>query len=606
MSISQNYPTIAPSLDLSFALTKKLDPRVTFARASTATYYDGKTVAKAEENLLVHSQSTSLIGAISGLTTTNNSAVAPDGTTTAFTVTQDGSTGGHIFYANSGINVVNTYTASLFLKASTVQFMSIAVTDGASANYGIVTVDLSAGTITKTGGPLFTSSSIVNAGNGWHRVILTVTFISAINGVVFFRITQNSTGTPTYGGYGDESFTGTNGNSSFVWGAQLEARSTVTAYQPTTTQPITNYIPTLLTAPANVARFEHNPVTGESLGLEVEEQRTNLFTYSEDFSNVAWTKTALNLTSNTIVAPNGTLTGSKISTTSGTFASGLVSTGNLAVASSSISVYAKAGEAPILQIATYNFSNFQCYFDLTTGVSNGTAGFTRTMTNVGNGWWRCTVSGTLTAGGNFIFIPMAVNSGLNPAPIGQGIYIWGAQLEAGAFPTSYIKTVASQVTRAADSASMVGSNFSEWYRQDEGSFYLESQAVSRTAQGHASAGVSNSTAANVFYIQMFTPSNIFNYAVNGNVTQAALSADVTPLANVNYKTAFGYKTNDFASSFNGGVIKTDTSGTLPQNINMLTLGTLFIGSNQPLTGTIKKFSYYPVRISNAQLQGLTS
>jgi hypothetical protein len=57
----------------------------------------------------------------------------------------------------------------------------------------------------------------------------------------------------------------------------------------------------------------------------------------------------------------------------------------------------------------------------------------------------------------------------------SGIYIWGAQLEAGAFPTSYIKTEASQVTRSADSASMTGTNFSEWYRQDEGTVYVCSQ-----------------------------------------------------------------------------------------------------------------------------------
>ncbi|MCO6981866.1 phage head spike fiber domain-containing protein, partial [Pseudomonas aeruginosa] len=100
----------------------------------------------------------------------------------------------------------------------------------------------------------------------------------------------------------------TNGDAVEIWGAQLEQRSSVTAYTPTTNQPITRCQPQLMTAAANVARFDHNPITGESLGLLIEEQRTNLLNWSQEFNS--W---PINLNTavaaNTTVAPDGTITG---------------------------------------------------------------------------------------------------------------------------------------------------------------------------------------------------------------------------------------------------------------------------------------------------------
>jgi hypothetical protein len=87
MSISQNYGNTNPSLLLNFAAVKKLDPRITYARASEARYYDGKTVAKAEENLFLYSQDfDSAAWPKTSATVTANSTTAPDGTATADTV----------------------------------------------------------------------------------------------------------------------------------------------------------------------------------------------------------------------------------------------------------------------------------------------------------------------------------------------------------------------------------------------------------------------------------------------------------------------------------------------------------------------------------------
>jgi len=591
MSVSQNFPTIEPSLNLSFANTKALDSRITFSRPTDAVYYDGKTVTKAEENLFIYSQEfdNSFWRAFGASTVTANATTAPDGTTTADRVAANSANTSNGAFETTVTASVGS-TISFFAKADTVNFVAVGT--------ALVSFDawfnLTTGTVESS---FACTASIVDFGNGWYRCILANVTIGASRILITPKPTTG-TGDPW------SNVPSAIGDSVYLWGAQLEARDTVTAYTPTTTQPITNYIPTLLTAPSNTARFDHNPVTGESLGLLIEEQRTNLLTYSEDYSNASWSKIALNLTSNTIIAPDGALTGSKISSTTGTWSSGLA-VGTVSVASSSISIYAKAGEAPILQIATYTYGNFQCYFDLTTGVSNGTVGFTRTMTDVGNGWWRCTVSGTLTVGGAFIFIPMAVNSGLNPAPIGQGIYLWGAQLEAGAFPTSYIKTEASQVTRSADSASMTGANFSDWYRADEGTVYCESSAsfVSSGSVAYSPFSLNDGTSANAVAPQY--NSNAINTLVRSSAVEVARMIYSPVLANAFYKTAIYLKNNDYATSTNGSVVVVDALGTMPSGINVLDIGKTYLNL-QTLNGTIKKISYYPQRLTNENLQALTS
>ena len=74
----------------------------------------------------------------------------------------------------------------------------------------------------------------------------------------------------------------------------------------------------------------------------------------------------------------------------------------------------------------------------------------------------------------------------------SGIYLWGAQLEEGAFPSSYIPTTTAAATRSADVASITGTAFSGWYRQDEGTFYGEATGLSGgatiTVRASADAG----------------------------------------------------------------------------------------------------------------------
>jgi hypothetical protein len=401
------------------------------------------------------------------------------------------------------------------------------------------------------------------------------------------------------------------GDGVFLWGAQLEQRSAPTAYTPTTTQPITNYIPVLQTASANVARFDHNPVTGESLGLLVEEQRTNLFQRSEEFDNAYWQKIRTSITANTIIAPDGALTGDKLvenTDTNSHFLAKVETTTNTNPLT--WSVYAKAGERPNLSFAVREATTFtrnaSALFDLSAGTvgavstAGGTSAASATITAVGNGWYRCTLTCTLGGTDTNSQVLWQLNNGVATSYTGDGysgIYIWGAQLEAGAFPTSYIPTVASQVTRSTDNASMTGANFSDWYRQDEGTVYVEAQAPEATL-GYVFHLFSQVGTNRYFLTKVSTTS--MRFTVFNGATLASLNKTIDAES---IKYAVGIELDNYALVKDGDTPVLDTSALI------LKPDTLQIGANNAsaaqINGHIRKLSYYPQRLTDTQLQAIT-
>jgi hypothetical protein len=387
-----------------------------------------------------------------------------------------------------------------------------------------------------------------------------------------------------------------------LWGAQYEQRSSVTAYTPTTDQPITNYIPVLQSAASGEARFDNDPVTGESKGLLIEEQRTNVLTYSEQFDNAAWTKLDATITANDIIAPDGTLTMDKLVPATGAYSD--IYRANATVGAKTLSCYMKAGGKTVGQLGWLGNAN-GAYFDLSSGVATTFgSGTTASMVSVGNGVYRCSISFTYASGNSnhFIGVSDAVGSLAVTGDGYSGIYIWGAQLEVGAFPTSYIPTVASQVTRNADAASMTGTNFSSWYRADEGTLFAET--ASPNSFSRVQISVNDGTNNNKIE-PVLASGNAYLLGVNvgGSAVGSATTSNTTT-ANVSAKTAGAYKVNDFAVSLNAGTVATDTSGVLPV-VDRMFIGQRTAGSVS-LNGTIKKLAYYPARLSNTELQGLTS
>jgi hypothetical protein len=366
-----------------------------------------------------------------------------------------------------------------------------------------------------------------------------------------------------------------------------------------------------------VARFDHNPITDESLGLLIEEQRTNLQTYSEQFDDAVWTKSNATITANTIVAPNGTLTGDMLVENTATGTHIVVASQTFTASSQTYSVFAKAAGRSFLRLVIFDGTNaFAAYFNLLTGLVGTVTGTTvASISAAGNGWYRCAISATtLAAAGNVACRLASADAVDSYTGNGySGVFLWGAQLEAGAFPTSYIQTVSSQVTRAADAASMTGANFSSWYNQAEGTVYCESATSSFSANMGAWA-IGNPSLAfgsgNMMY-EVYTASS-GQRAVNGfsnGSAQFIVGPTVAQTVNTFTRGAFGYAINNFASIVSASAASSDTSGTVPQGVTGLSIGGLqqgWSGGSNPLNGTIRKIAFYPIRCTNTQLQGLTS
>ena len=601
-TLSPDRHSIRPSLLLDFANTRQLDPRITFARASTATYYDGKTTAMAEQNLLLYSQDLTQWWGKSNITAVGNTTLAPDSTTTGQQIVENATTNTHnlTLGANTSFLSGNTYVFSVYAKIgvgatapSYIQMYANNFISSAYANF-----NLSTGVVSSSSG---ITASAISIGNGWFRLIGIITATSTAStgniGICFNNNNASATYAPTYAGAITSDV--------YLWGFQLEQRSAVTAYIPTTTAPITNYIPALQTAASGVARFDCNPTTSESLGLLIEEQRTNLLTYSDDFSNAYWVKTRAIVTSNIAIAPDGTLTGDKLSAdTSSATTHRLNGTGTLSATGYTTSIYAKKAEFNYLSILLNSIANSATWFDLNLGtVSTLGSSVTATITNVGNGWYRCSITGTSTAGtGDVTIYPADTNGSANTTIANgySGIYIWGAQLEAGSFATSYIPTVASQVTRVPDDAKITGANFTSWYNQSQGTVYVSAIAPPVNSCGLVS--INDATNSNRMTAQSLSPTSmLYRYvSSSGNFS----SSGTTYTANSTIKTAFVYKQNDQAGYTN---TIADTGITNQPSLPIVTQMQIGLGPSVLYAAIpISKIAYYPKRLTNAELQGITS
>ena len=525
-----------------------VDSRVTFTRAGTRTYY-GQEVVKAEENLLLRSQDYTSTWTVTNLTPVTGKS-APDGTSTA---TEFTATAANAVLTQAITAVAGSYTFSVFLRR-----------------------------VTGTG------DIEIAADNGtWTTKVITGTWAR-------YDVTQTLTaGSKTAG-----IRVVTDTDAIEVWGAQLEFRSSLTAYTATTTQPITRYQRQLKTAAANEWPREFDPVTGECLGRSVWESRTNLLLYSEQFDDAYWTKTNATILANQIISPDGTLTADGIITTGaptqlGRFinlTSGIPYT---------LSVFAKKNTSETLQLVIdiAGGAGLFSFFNLNTGTVTTTgAGVTRAaISDVGNGWYRCLVAATTTTVGN------------TPTIRGSGIYIWGAQLEAGAFATPYIPTVAAQVTRLADTAVMTGTNFSSWFNPSEGTLFVEFNRNIGFSPGPWGITRGASGTANSVAFLNASPADT-RLRVRSHSPAGSLIGDIHPAttypASAQLKTAFSYSPTEGALSHNG-LISTSSSYRVEGVAVDIRIGSTAIATEREINGYIKRLTYYNQALTSANLQAVT-
>lgn len=357
----------------------------------------------------------------------------------------------------------------------------------------------------------------------------------------------------------------------------------------------------LTTASTNVPRFDHNPTTGESLGLLPEEQRTNLLERSEEFDNAYWTKLNSSITQDAAVAPNGTTTADKLlaNTTNGIHAVRRDET-VLASTTYTLSFYAKAAEYTFLAINHGHtlVADYHTFFDLSNGtVGTSAVGNTASIQSVGNGWYRCSVTRTTGVSQTSLSArALACQSDNVTFFVGDtssGIFLWGAQLEAGAFASSYIRTTGTAATRSADVADLISAAIANNIR----SFYVE---FSSPAVGTRGAVSLNDNTANERLAVITSGTDPRLVVHDGGVEQANIDGG-TVTANDRTRVAVRIGTNDFAISVNGGAVVTDTSGTLP-TVDRLMLGRTQAG--EYLNGRLARFVGWSQLLPDSTLQTL--
>ena len=372
----------------------------------------------------------------------------------------------------------------------------------------------------------------------------------------------------------------------------------------------------IASAAVNEARFDHDPYTGESLGLLVEEARTNLFTNSNPWaggSNITWTSSQ--------VSPTGGTESYNMVETAANNIHGLsiLGGGFTTDYNRHISVFAKSAGRRYLvfwaALGAYPGADSpECIFDLQSGTvvyldTGGSGGLfeTASITNFGNGWYRCGIYlNPYTLANRNLYILMSNSASPQQSSYtgdgSSGVTLFGLQVEAGAFPTSYIPTSGSTVTRSADVASMTGTNFSSWYNQSESTFYTNYILFGLDASYNNPSFYAYENNQN--YLAIFGHNPAYGWAQASNATAAGISLGGTTTTNVDYKVSFGVKVNDFAASINGSTVSTDTSGNVP-TVSQMFLGKRVEASAAHLNGTLKRFTYYPKRLSNTQLQTIT-
>jgi hypothetical protein len=415
-------------------------------------------------------------------------------------------------------------------------------------------------------------TDIEDVGNGWFRC--SVTYNATISGVNIYSIVD------------DNVFTGT--GSIYIQDAQLETGDIATEYIPTTSSAVS------VGMTANVPRLDYTG--GGCPKLLLEPQRTNLVRYSEQFDNAAWFKEFGNsVTANTIASPDG-YTNADTATATSTNAINIYQ--SYTSASSSLhtfSIFLKKNNLSEIEIYIFSAGFLaRGNVNLDNGTITNIDGSNATITNYGNGWYRCSVQATITSGTNFtIGWYSASTTG------SRSVYAYGAQLEVGSYATSYIPTLSAASTRGSDACSKTG--ISSLIGQTEGVVFWDIEVETLSATGNENIlNIDAGSFGNTIY---------FSKGANGllyaevYVTGVAQCSFIYSLPSVGrYKMALAYKANDFAFYVNGVSRGTDSSGSVPAT-SRLQMGNGVFG---PGDGKVNQAILFKTRLTNAELATLTT
>jgi hypothetical protein len=574
-----------PSLDLQFAtdktLTARKGPTPVFTRASGATQVNAAGLIEyAPENLILFSNSvTSPAWAKEGGTAATSAETVNGLTATVFNENSANST--HRFYRlNEGLAGISS-TFSVWLKAAGRRYVCVNLgANGPTVNSKPV-IDLVDRVVVVAAAGV--TINIQLEANGWARY--SFTFVPRIDSGSM-PIQSNFSSTAI-----SETGVGLNGAAFYVAGQQYERFSSARTYLPTTTS--ATYSP----------RFDHDPVTLTCKGLLIEDAKFNLITNSGN--PTLWTFSGTN--GGSLTAPDGSSSGLRAGIGSTTMSTSSVS--SVAGTAYTISVFIKRDNTNWFRLQLNHATNanqVNAWFNLSTGtagtVSVGAGVVTSissSITPFGNGWYRCTVTGTVATIGSLIGNIISATADSSVSRVAGSIFgVWGGQIEESTFATSYIPTASTALSRSVDVCSITGSDFTS-FNSTAGFTALcnFSFLATSTAGAMAPIAVNQSAANGVFLYKGITSSDISVYHVSANTSIGSITANFTN------KAAMAYDGDSVVGVLSGGAVSVETGSTA------LSFTGMTIGSNRSsahqMSGHIASIRYFKKRLPNVKLQSLT-
>ena len=360
----------------------------------------------------------------------------------------------------------------------------------------------------------------------------------------------------------------------------------------------------------NLIPFATGVLRRTDKGVLIEGARTNLCLRSQEFDNASWTKTRCSATANAITAPDGTLTADKLTEDTSNNSHQALQTITVASGVMTATIYFKAAERTFAQVSMSDNATgtAQCVFNLSNGamgtpsVNGSWTSVSAAISTLANGWYRCSVAATRGAGTETVIIAGLATAIATTSYMGDGtsgVYLWGAQLEAASFPSSYIPTTTASATRAADvlTVSSPGvsyplSLFAEFERgQDTGAqekiFGVDAGATNERSR----LDVDTSDRGNIFVSA-------------GGATQANDPVAGALAAGTVYKLAARIATNDVKAARSGTLSTGDATVTLPSTPTLIRFG-VDVGGGPELNGYLRKTAIFNSAVNDAGLQSMT-
>ena len=372
-----------------------------------------------------------------------------------------------------------------------------------------------------------------------------------------------------------------------------------------TTKTEVNASGVIVDVPINVPSFDYS--NGSCPSILVEPQRTNLLTYSEEFDNASWIKINTTITTNSTNSPSGTLTADKLIEISGGNIPRLIYIFTATIGQNyTLSFYLKSAERNQVRVVFEgDGNNKSAFFNSNTGVVSGIGYNTMSsMILLNNGWYRCSITISAGSSSSSFYIATAENnvsilSGDNT----KGIYIWGAQLEAGSNATSYIPTVASAVTRNADVISKTG--IADLIGQTEGTVFIDVNLKNNTNDSKYILSLSDGTSANRMYVRFLNKKVSFvrNFSTQSGST---IFSNLLDLPIGIYKIIISYKSGN-TSLFVNGLLIGNSNATYNINLSQINLGASYNNLQEDfLNDSINTIALFKTQLTDQQCIDLTT